>query len=59
MEHILLEAVEKMTNVVKSDTPEHIQAVPSTKQVLRNVWFQASKDKLVSSDDKYVYHVAR
>lgn len=51
--------VEIATKFLMSEIPEHIKAIPSTKEVLRNLWFQASEDQLVSAQDKYVYHVAR
>lgn len=53
------EDVENMTKFVISSTPEHIKAIPSTKEVLRNLWLQVCEARLVTVNEKHVYHVAR
>ena len=48
-----------MTKYVVSSTPQHIKAVPSTKEVSRNLWFQDCEARLTTVNEKPVYHVAR
>ena len=53
------EDVENMTKHVATSTPEHIKAIPSTKEVLRNLWLQVCEARLIAVNEKHVYHVAR